>query len=248
MMGEAFAEQIMSGRLLIAIPIAMLAGLVSFASPCVLPLVPGYLGYVSGTTDPHSKAPRTRVVVGVTLFTLGFAAVFVSYGAVFGAAGSWLIRWQDPVTRVLGVVVIIMGLAFVGAFRFLQRTARPPFAPKLGLAGAPLLGVVFGVGWTPCLGPTLAAISALSLSAASPWRGAILATAYCLGLGLPFVLVALGFNWATGAMAWLKHHIREINLIGGAALIAVGLLMVTGLWNRWMSSVQAAIGGFVLPI
>ncbi|MFK4729508.1 cytochrome c biogenesis protein CcdA [Agromyces mediolanus] len=247
-MGEDFAQQIMSGELLIAVPIAVLAGLVSFASPCVLPLVPGYLGYVSGTTDPAAPAARTRVVGGVLLFTLGFAAVFVSYGAAFGAAGYWLVRWQDPVTRALGVIVIIMGLAFTGAFRFLQRTAKPQFTPKLGLAGAPLLGVVFGIGWTPCLGPTLTAISALSLSAASPWRGAMLAVAYCVGLGVPFLLVALGFNWASGAMAWLKRHVRAINIIGGATLIVIGMLMVTGMWTKWISSLQALIGGFVLPI
>lgn len=247
-MGEDFAEQIMTGQLLLAVPIAILAGLVSFASPCVLPLVPGYLGYVSGTTDPAAPAARTRAVGGVLLFTLGFAAVFVSYGAAFGAAGYWLVRWQDPVTRILGVVVIIMGLAFIGVFRFLQRTAKPQFTPKLGLAGAPLLGVVFGVGWTPCLGPTLTAISALSLSAASPWRGAMLAIAYCVGLGVPFLLVALGFNWVSGAMTWMKRNIRVMNILGGVTLTLIGVLMVTGVWTAWMTSLQAFIGGFVLPI
>lgn len=247
-MGEDFAQQIMSGQLLLAVPIALLAGIVSFASPCVLPLVPGYLGYVSGTTDPTAPAARIRVVAGVVLFTLGFAAVFVSYGAAFGAAGYWLVRWQDPVTRVLGILVILMGLAFTGAFPFLQRTTKLSVNPKLGLTGAPLLGVVFGVGWTPCLGPTLTAISALSLSAASPWRGAMLAVAYCVGLGAPFLVVALGFNWASGTMNWLKKHIRLINFLGGATLIVIGMLMVTGVWTAWITSLQAFIGGFVLPI
>jgi cytochrome c-type biogenesis protein len=247
-MGEDFAQQILTGQLLIAIPVAILAGIVSFASPCVLPLVPGYLGYVSGSTDPATPRPRLRVVAGVSLFILGFAAVFVSYGAAFGAAGYWLTRWQDPVTRVLGVFVIIMGLVFTGAFSRLQRSVKPSFTPRLGLAGAPLLGVVFGVGWTPCLGPTLTAISLLSLNTGSPWRGALLAVFYCVGLGLPFLIVALGFNWMSSALSWVRRHIRTINLVGGATLILIGLFMVSGLWTMWIFELQAVIGGFVLPI
>ncbi|WP_434063391.1 cytochrome c biogenesis CcdA family protein [Paramicrobacterium agarici] len=247
-MGEDFAEQILNGQLLAAVPIALLAGLVSFASPCVLPLVPGYLGYVSGIARPEARHARTRMLVGVALFTLGFAAVFVSYGAAFGAAGYWLIRWQDPVTRVLGVLVIVMGLTFTGAFSRLQRTVKPAITPKLGLAGAPLLGVVFGIGWTPCLGPTLTAISLLSLNTGSPWRGALLALLYCLGLGLPFLLAALGVNWIASALGWMRRHIRLINLAGGIMLIIIGVLMVTGIWTIWIFSLQAVIGGFVLPI
>jgi cytochrome c-type biogenesis protein len=247
-MGEDFAQQILTGQLLVAIPIAVLAGIVSFASPCVLPLVPGYLGYVSGVTDPSARRARARMVTGVSLFILGFAAVFVSYGAAFGAAGYWLTKWQDPVTRVLGVFVILMGLVFTGAFRRLQRSVKPSFTPKLGLAGAPLLGIVFGVGWTPCLGPTLTAISLLSLNSGSPWRGALLAVFYCLGLGVPFFIVALGFGWMTRALGWVRRHIRTINLLGGALLILIGVLMVTGLWTAWIFQMQALIGGFVLPI
>lgn len=247
-MGEDFAQQILTGQLLIAVPIALLAGLVSFASPCVLPLVPGYLGYVGGVSNPDARRPKLRLLAGVGLFTLGFAAVFVSYGAAFGAAGYWLVKWQDPVTRVLGVFVIIMGLAFTGAFSVFQRSVKLSFTPKLGLAGAPLLGLVFGVGWTPCLGPTLTAISLLSLNTGSPWRGALLALFYCIGLGLPFLAVALGFNWMSGALAWVKRHIRLVNLIGGGMLVVVGVLMVTGLWTAWIFSLQAVIGGFVLPI
>lgn len=247
-MGEDFAQQILTGQLLIAVPIALLAGLVSFASPCVLPLVPGYLGYVGGVTDPDARRPRLRLLAGVGLFTLGFSVVFISYGAAFGAAGYWLVQWQDPVTRVLGVFVIVMGLAFTGAFAFLQRTAKPSYTPKLGLAGAPLLGLVFGIGWTPCLGPTLTAISLLSLNTGSPWRGALLGLFYCLGLGLPFLAVAFGFNWMSGALAWVRRHIRLINLLGGAMLVVIGVLMVTGVWTAWIFSMQALIGGFVLPI
>jgi cytochrome c-type biogenesis protein len=247
-MGESFADQILTGQLLIAVPIALLAGLVSFASPCVLPLVPGYLGYVGGITRPDAPRQRRRLLTGVGLFILGFAVVFVSYGAAFGAAGYWLVQWQDPITRVLGVVVIAMGLTFVGAFSFLQRTMKPTYTPKLGLAGAPLLGVVFGIGWTPCLGPTLTAISLLSLNSGSPWRGALLGLVYCLGLGIPFLLVALGFNWMSGALTWVRRHIRTINIVGGGMLIGIGILMLTGIWTAWIFSMQALIGGFVLPI
>lgn len=247
-MGEEFAQLILNGQLLIAVPIAVLAGLVSFASPCVLPLVPGYLAYVGGMAGHGGGHQRRRLVTGVGLFVLGFSIVFVSYGAAFGAAGYWLVRWQDPVTRVLGIVVIIMGLAFIGAFSIFQRTVKPRFAPATGLAGAPLLGLVFGVGWTPCLGPTLTAISLLSLGTGSPWRGALLGLFYCLGLGIPFLLVALGFNWMASAVAWLKRHIRAINRIGGSLLILIGALMVSGVWTMWIYSMQAVIGGFVLPI
>lgn len=247
-MGEDFAQIILSGQLLIAIPIALLAGFVSFASPCVLPLIPGYLAYVGGMVGPDVAHPRRRVLAGVGLFVLGFAVVFVSYGAAFGAAGYWLVRWQDPVTRVLGIVLIVMGLAFIGAFSFFQRTVKPRFAPATGLAGAPMLGVVFGIGWTPCLGPTLTAISLLSLDSGSPWRGALLGLAYCLGLGVPFLLVALGLNWMADAIAWLKRHIRAINIVGGAMLVLIGALMVTGVWTLWVYSLQAVIGGFLLPI
>lgn len=247
-MGEIFANLALNGQLLIAIPVAMLAGLVSFASPCVLPLLPGYLGFVGGMTDPNARRPTGRLFAGIGLFVLGFSVVFVSYGAAFGAAGAWLIRWQDLITRIMGVLVILMGIAFVGLIGVLQRRAAPSFTPRAGLAGAPLLGVVFAIGWTPCLGPTLTAISLLSLNSASPWRGALLAFAYALGLGIPFLLVALGFGWMTGAVAWLKRHIRLINILGGAMLIVIGVLMVSGLWTAWIYSLQALIGGVTLPI
>ncbi|TFC41776.1 cytochrome c biogenesis CcdA family protein [Cryobacterium shii] len=247
-MGEDFAQIVLSGQLLIAIPIALLAGLVSFASPCVLPLVPGYLAYVGGMAGQGGVHTRRRLLIGVGLFVLGFSVVFISYGAAFGAAGYWLVRWQDPITRVLGIVVIIMGLAFIGAFSAFQRTVKPRFAPATGLAGAPLLGLVFGVGWTPCLGPTLTAISLLSLGTGSPGRGALLGLFYCLGLGIPFLLVALGFNWMASAIAWLKRHIRAINRVGGSMLILIGVLMASGVWTLWIYSMQALIGAVVLPI
>ncbi|SEH60105.1 MULTISPECIES: cytochrome c biogenesis protein CcdA [unclassified Leifsonia] len=235
---------VFSGQLLLALPIALLAGLVSFASPCVLPLVPGYLAYVGGVSDPGAKRDRSRMLTGVALFVLGFAVVFVAYGAAFGALGFWLVRWQEVVIRVLGVLVIVMGLVFIGQFSFLQRTIKPSWRPATGLIGAPLLGIVFGLGWTPCIGPTLAAISALSVGSGSPWRGALLGLFYCIGLGIPFLLVALGFDWVAGSVAYLKRHIRAINIIGGVLLVVIGILMVTGLWSELMSQFLAVIQGF----
>ena len=247
-MGNDFGNIIANGQFLIAVPLAVLAGLVSFASPCVLPLVPGYLAYVGGMAGSDPNRSQRRVVIGVTLFILGFAVVFIAYGAAFGSLGSWLIRWQDQITRIMGILLVAMGLVFIGALPRFQRTIRLPLRPNVGLAGAPLLGLVFGLGWTPCLGPTLAAISALSLGSATVGRGTVLAAFYCLGLGIPFLLVALGFEWASGGISWLKKHVRAINIAGGAALILIGVLMVSGLWTMWLYQLQALIGGIVLPI
>lgn len=244
-MGETFAGIVFSGQLFLAIPVAMLAGLVSFASPCILPLVPGYLAYVGGIASTGS---RRRTVLGVSLFIAGFAAVFVAYGAAFGALGSWLIQWQGPITRVMGAVLILMGAVFLGALPALQRTVRLRLTPATGIAGAPVLGIVFGLGWTPCLGPTLAAIFALSIDTGSAWRGSLLALFYTVGLGVPFLALAFGFGWASTAVGVLRRHIRLINVVGGAALMLIGLLMVTGVWTAWVYQLQFLIGGVVLPI
>ncbi len=246
-------EIVFGGQLLVAIPLALVAGLISFASPCVLPLVPGYLGYVSAIAGsdaaPASNSGRRRfsgrVVAGVGLFVLGFTVVFVTFGILFGTAGLVLKPYLGIINVVLGIAIVILGLVFIGFFGVFQRTAKLNLTPRLGLVGAPLLGVVFGLGWTPCIGPTLGAIMALSLDAASPWRGALLGLFYCVGLGVPFLLIALGLQWATKSVSFIKRHVRTINIIGGVLLIVIGLLLATGLWNVWMSALQAVIGSYV---
>ncbi len=242
---------VFDGALWLAIPIALLAGLVSFVSPCVLPLVPGYLGFLGGSVDTSGRArsaKRGRLLAGVLLFIAGFTAVFVLIFILGGTLGRLFIEYQDPITRVLGLVVIALGLVFVGVFGFAQRTFRPQTRQNMGLVGAPLLGIAMGVGWAPCIGPTLTAILSISITQADPTRAAILAIAYSLGLGLPFVLLAIGFGWATRSVTFLKRHIRAINIIGGVLLIILGVLMVTGVWTRVMSSLGAVIGSVELPL
>ncbi len=245
-------ELVLSGSLLVAVPIALLAGLVSFASPCVLPLVPGYLGFVGGFSGGGEGATdrgnRNRLLLGVLLFVLGFGLVFVTFGLVFGLVGLLLKQWLDVITPIAGAVVIVMGLVFIGQVTFLQRTIKPRWRVATGLAGAPFLGIVFAVGWSPCLGPTLVAVNSLSLDGGSPARGALLGAVYCLGLGIPFLLVALGFGWVSGSVAWLRRNIRVVNIVGGILLVVVGLLMVTGLWQAMISSLGAVIGAFVPPL
>jgi cytochrome c-type biogenesis protein len=230
-----------NGNLIFAMALAIAAGAVAFVSPCVLPLVPGYLGYIGGFTSEADRPRRSRLIVGVLLFVLGFTVVFIAYNWVLGGAGFLLKEHLDLITRIAGVLVILMGLVFIGQFSFLQRTIKPRWTVTTGLAGAPLLGIVFGLGWTPCIGPTLAAVLSLSANSGSPWRGAILGLAFSLGLGIPFLLVALGLNWVTGSMAFLKRHIRVINIVGGLLLVAIGIVMVSGLWQVLMSELGAAV-------
>lgn len=264
---------VLSGSLLVAIPLAMAAGLVSFLSPCCLPLVPGYLAYVSGSAgaDASNMAPRlstaidptgagskralgrrpSRTVMGTGLFVVGFAAVFTSYGAAFGFVGAQLAARQDVIVRVLGVVTIAMGLVFSGALARLpwsNRSYRIDWKPRVGLAGAPLPGVMFGVGWTPCIGPTLAAVLSLSMTEGGAARGAMLSFAYSLGIGIPFLLASLGIGRAFSAFSPARRHARHVMQAGGLMLVAIGVLQVSGLWTSMLASLQGTVVGWQAPL
>ena len=261
---NGLAQTAAAGPLLLAMGLCVLAGLVSFASPCVVPLVPGYLSYLAAVVGADGadaagapgggaalQTTRWRVAGSAVLFVAGFTAVFVlGTVAVLGMTTA-LITNQVVLQRIGGVVTIVMGLVFIGFIPALQRQAR--FTPRrlAGLAGAPLLGAVFGLGWTPCLGPTLTGVIAVASATdgASVARGVALVIAYCLGLGIPFILLALGSGWAIGAFGWLRRHTRTIQVFGGILLIAVGVALVTGAWNDFTSWVRDAFVSDVrLPI
>jgi cytochrome c-type biogenesis protein len=281
------AQLVTSGPLILALPVAAAAGAVTFLSPCCLPLVPGYLSFVTGMTGaagaqqaPAAGAPaaasavmagsdgtvavaarpvtspapvpRGRVVAGTALFVLGFSVVFVAYGAALGGLGHLLTGHARLLTRILGGLTILLGLLFAGAFdrfSFAGRIVRPATRPKAGLAGAPLLGVMFGLGWTPCIGPTLTAVLALSASSGTAGRGAILAFVYALGLGIPFLLVSFGFQAVMRAFAFARRRARLVTRIGGAMLVCVGLLEVTGAWSTFMIWLQIHwVGNYQLPL
>lgn len=253
------AETVLSGPLLAALPIAVLAGLVSFASPCVLPLVPAYLSYVSGLPVPTSdtssgttlvRTRRTsRVMLGTALFIAGFTVVFVSYGALFGGLGSALVEYADVITRVLGVLTIVLGLAFGGWLPGLDRDMRVmDRLPGVGLGAAPVLGVLFGIGWTPCIGPTLAAVQVLAFDSGTAGRGALLSVAYCVGLGLPFLAFAAFYGRASAVSSWVRGHLRTIQTVGAVVLVALGVAFVTGLWGEAMASLQGWVSGFEVPL
>jgi cytochrome c-type biogenesis protein len=244
-MGQTFGETVLTGSLVLAIPVALIAGVVSFLSPCVVPLVPGYLSYVTGLSGADlATVQRGRVLAGTVLFVLGFTVVFVSFGALFGGLGATLLEHLDPITRVLGVLTIVLGLLFAGWLPGLSREWRVRAMPGVGLAGAPLLGVLFGLGWTPCFGPTLAAVQTLAITEASAVRGALLSAVYAIGLGLPFVLAAVAYRRALGAFAWFRQHQVWVMRIGGAMLVLLGVLLVTGAWGSLVSSMQGWISGF----
>ena len=296
-------QLVTSGPLILALPVAAAAGAVTFLSPCCLPLVPGYLSFVTGMAGASGSqpapvagdlagqatplgvapsgvavaarpaapavparpaasaapaiavprpAPRARVVAGTALFVLGFSVVFVAYGAALGGLGHLLTGHVRLLTQILGGLTIILGLLFAGVFdRFslAGRIVRPSARPKAGLAGAPLLGVMFGLGWTPCIGPTLTAVLALSAASGTAARGALLAFVYALGLGVPFLLVALGFQLAMQAFAFARRHARLISRAGGAMLVCVGLLEVTGAWSTFMAWLQVHwVSGYQPPL
>ncbi|MFD4574649.1 cytochrome c biogenesis CcdA family protein [Streptomyces sp. NPDC058417] len=241
---------VLNGALLLALPVALLGGLVSFFSPCVLPLVPGYLSYVTGVAGTDlAEARRGRMVAGASLFVLGFTAVFVSSGALFGYFGDTLQANSGVLSKVLGVLMILMGVFFMGLMPWMtQREFRFHNRPTTGLIGAPVLGALFGIGWTPCIGPTLASVIALSSQQASAGRGAILTVAYCLGLGVPFVVAAVAFRKALGAFGWVKRHYVWVMRIGGTMMIVTGLLLLTGVWDLLVQDMQSWSNGFTVGI
>ena len=242
-MGEWFHHTAASGSLVLAIPVALVAGLVSFFSPCVIPLLPGYLSYATGLSGAdlasgEAEARRGRMLLGSLLFVLGFSVVFVALGALSGAVGAWLVTWRSTLTLVLGVLTILLGLAFAGLVPALQRDWRVHTVPAVGLAAAPLLGFLFGLGWTPCIGPTLAAITTLSLNEATAGRGALLSAVYAVGLGVPFVVAGLAYRRALGAFGIVRRHQAWVTRAGGLMLVVVGLLLVTGLWDQAVTWIQ----------
>jgi cytochrome c-type biogenesis protein len=241
LLGE-ITDTVASGSLLVAVPIAVAAGMLSFASPCVVPLLPGYLSYMTGVAvQDLETARRGRMLAGSILFVLGFTVLFVSGGALFGGIGGQLVAYQPVISKVLGLVVIAFGLAFIGWIPLLQREIRLP-VPGVGLAMAPLLGLLFGLGWVPCLSPTLGTVTTLAYTEATAGRGALLAFAYCLGLGVPFVIVAVAFGRLTRALDWVRTHQRALTVVGGGLMIGLGVLLVTGWWDTLIIELRSRIG------
>ena len=239
-------EIVFSGDLIIALPIAFLAGLLAFLSPCIIPLVPGYIAYVSGfaiTAEP-TPTDRRRVLLGILGFVAGMGAVFISLSVMFGTLGLLLIPYLDIVLRVSGVVLILLGVVFTGGIPALQRDFLPQWKTRAGVWGSPVLGIVFALGWVPCVGPTLIAVQTLALSAHDPARAAVLGVAYWLGLALPFVVVALLLGRILPALAWVRRHIKSINVAGGALLVGIGVLMVVGVWREFLSWAGVFLSGF----
>jgi cytochrome c-type biogenesis protein len=238
-----FTDQAASGSLALAVPVALLAGLVSFFSPCVIPLLPGYLSYATGLSGADLEdAGRGRMLAGALLFVLGFAVVFVAIGTAAGSMGSWLVDYKREITVVLGVVTIVLGLMFAGLLPGLlpglQRDWRVHAVPAVGLAAAPMLGFLFGLGWTPCVGPTLGVIFNLSLNEGTASRGALLSAIYALGLGLPFILAALAYRRALAVFAVVRRHQVWVMRVGGLMLVLVGVLLVTGAWDQLVQWLQ----------
>ena len=235
---DYLVDQLFSGFLLIAFPISIIAGLISFLSPCVLPLVPGYLSFAAG----YSKA-KGRVFIGSLLFVLGFSVLFISYGALFGGIGSRISTNEEAITRVLGVITILLGLIFMGRFP-MMRTFSPKVATNGGLIGAPLLGFLFGIGWTPCIGPALATVQTLAFQESSAVRGAILSFGYCIGLGAPFIASGLYLDKSASLRRYLTKRGDLISKIGGALLILIGIAQLLGIWTDLMISLRSMITEF----
>lgn len=243
----SLTDQVLQGSVILAFPISIFAGVVAFLSPCVLPLVPAYLAYVTGLTGAELENPskRKRIIAGTSLFIIGFSSVFISYGALFGGAGNQLLTRERGISQVLGVFTIIMGLLFLGVIKN-TREFRPRLKTDGGLLFAPFLGVLFAIGWTPCIGPTLAAVQALAFNEESALRGAFLSLGYCIGLGLPFLLVALGISRAVRTLKRLP--IRALSIIGGVSLILLGIAQLTGFWSGIENWLQGWASSFVVAL
>lgn len=258
--GDTFADTVTSGPLLLALVACLLAGLVSFASPCVVPLVPGYLSYLAGLVGAEapavkvgegSKNGRSRVALAAGLFVLGFTVVFVAATATVLGVTSTFVLNRELLQRIGGVVTIAMGLVFIGLIPALQREVRFEPVRVSNIVGAPLLGAVFALGWTPCLGPTLASVIATvsGTEGATAAKGVTLIVAYCLGLGLPFVVLAFSSAWALRSLGWLRRNARTIQIVGGVLLIGVGVALLTGWWDQFIVWVQVRfVTDIQLPI
>ena len=252
--GDWFRDQVTSGTMVLALPVALVAGAVSFFSPCVVPLLPGYVSYATGLSGADlSTARRGRMLAGTSLFVLGFTAWFVVVGMTAGALGGWLFAYRREISVVLGLVTVVVGLVFAGALGWalpwLQRDVRVHRLPAVGLAAAPLLGALFAIGWTPCLGPTITAVQGLALTEATAGRGAALSVAYSLGLGLPFLLLGLAYRRMLGALRWVRRHQVWITRSGGVMLVAVGVLLVTGWWDVFVADLRGWFGpGYEAPV
>ena len=238
-MSDFLVDQVFDGGILLASIVALIAGLISFASPCVIPLVPGYLAYVGGVAGS-----RRKVLTGATLFVVGFSILFISYGALFGELGSRIISNSENLARLLGALTILFGLIFLFPEKF-YRSYKIPFVAKSGLLSAPLLGFMFGLGWTPCIGPTLAAVQTISIIEASALRGAVLSFAYCIGLGLPFILFALLIDKSKSLQQMIARRGKLISIIGGVFLIMIGLMQIFGVWESLMAGLRGTIADFV---
>ena len=251
-MADWFRETALSGSLALAIPVALVAGLVSFFSPCVIPLLPGYLSYATGLSGADlangvAGTRRGRMFLGSVLFVLGFATVFVILGTLSGAVGAWLVEWERQLAIVLGLLAIVLGLAFAGWIPFLNREWRVHKVPAVGLAAAPLLGFLFGLGWLPCTGPTLAVISTLALTEGTAGRGALLLGIYALGLGVPFFLAGIAIGPFLTFFQSFKKHLHTVERVMGGILVVTGVLFITGNFTRisfWFLETFPALANF----
>jgi cytochrome c-type biogenesis protein len=233
------------GSLFIAIFVAFFAGIISFLSPCVLPLVPGYLSVITGMSiNQNKRVTKSKAVLATFLFILGFSLVFVSIGMFFGSLGGWLLSNIQILERIFGIVIIFLGLSYLGFINLLNQEYKFKFKTKQGLAGAFILGFVFSLGWTPCIGPTLAAVQSLAFSEATLFRGAILSTFYSLGLGIPFIILTILFEKSLNTVKWLRQKQKLFITIGGVLLIILGLLLVSGLWNLVSIELRVFMAGF----